>query len=123
MKVLVLGSGGREHALAWRLRRDPDVSEVMAVPGNPGVAAEARCISLNLSDPSGALDLVEREGVNLTVVGPEVLLEKGFVDEFLERGRPIVGPTRAAAALEWSKVFAKEFMARHRDSDRAIRRL
>ena len=113
MKVLVLGSGGREHALAWRLRRDPDVSDVVAAPGNPGIAAEARCVPLSLSDPTEALALVEREGVELTVVGPEVLLEKGFVDVFTERGRAIVGPTRAAAALEWSKVFAKEFMARH----------
>ena len=113
VKVLVLGSGGREHALAWRLRRDPEVSEVIAAPGNPGIAAEARCIPLDLSTPDGALALVEREGISLTVVGPEVLLEKGFVDAFQDRGHPIVGPSRAAAALEWSKVFAKEFMARH----------
>jgi phosphoribosylamine---glycine ligase len=113
VKVLVLGSGGREHALVWRLRRDPDVSEIVAAPGNPGIAAEARCVPLDLSDATDALALVGREAVDLTVVGPEVLLEKGFADAFRERGRPIVGPSRAAAALEWSKVFAKEFMARH----------
>jgi phosphoribosylamine--glycine ligase len=114
VKVLVLGSGGREHALVWRLRRDPDVSEVLAVPGNPGIAAEARCVPLDLSNPAVTLDFVEREAVDLTVVGPEVLLEKGFADVFRGHGRPIVGPSRAAAALEWSKVFAKQFMARHR---------
>ena len=114
MKVLVLGSGGREHALVWRLRRDPDVSEVIAAPGNPGISSEARCIPLTLSDPAESLAFVERENVDLTVVGPETLLEKGFADAFRDRGRPIVGPSRAAAALEWSKVFAKEFMARHK---------
>ena len=114
VKVLVLGSGGREHALVWRLRRDPEVAEVLAAPGNPGIAAEARCLALDLATPAGALELVEQEAVDLTVVGPEVLLEKGFADAFRARGRPIVGPSRAAAALEWSKVFAKQFMARHR---------
>jgi phosphoribosylamine--glycine ligase len=113
VKTLVLGSGGREHALVWRLRQDPEVSEVIAAPGNPGIAAIARCVSVNLSGPADALDLVEREGIDLTVVGPEILLEQGFADAFRERGRRIVGPSRAAAALEWSKVFAKEFMARH----------
>jgi phosphoribosylamine--glycine ligase len=113
VKVLVLGSGGREHALVWRLRRDPDVADVIAAPGNPGIAAEARSLPLNLSGPAEALALVERERVDLTVVGPEAILEKGFADAFQQSGRPIVGPSRAAAALEWSKVFAKEFMARH----------
>jgi phosphoribosylamine--glycine ligase len=113
VKVLVLGNGGREHALAWRLRRDSDVSDVLAAPGNPGIASEARCVNLDLATPAAALALVEREGVDLTVVGPEVLLERGFADAFRLEGRAIVGPSRAAAALEWSKVFAKEFMARH----------
>jgi phosphoribosylamine--glycine ligase len=113
VKVLVLGHGGREHALAWRLRRDPDVSEVLAAPGNPGIAHEARCLPLDLSTPESAIALVQQEGIDLTVVGPEVLLEKGFADEFRRRNLAILGPSRQAAALEWSKVFAKEFMARH----------
>ena len=113
MKVLVLGSGGREHALVYRLRRDPDVTEVWAAPGNPGIAALARVVDLDLSAPAAALAFVEREGVHLTVVGPEVLLERGFADAFEAADRPLLGPSRRAAALEWSKVFAKEFMARH----------
>jgi phosphoribosylamine--glycine ligase len=113
VKVLVLGSGGREHALAWRLRRDPDVSEVLVAPGNPGIAAEARCVAASLNDPAEVLALARRERVGLTVVGPEAPLERGMVDAFRARGLPIVGPSRAAAALECSKVFAKRFMARH----------
>jgi phosphoribosylamine--glycine ligase len=112
MKVLVLGSGGREHAIGWRLRRDPDVSEVISAPGNPGLREVGRCEPLNLDDPAAALALAEREGVDLTIVGPEAPLERGIADRFRDNGRPIVGPSQSGALLECSKVHAKEFMAR-----------
>jgi phosphoribosylamine--glycine ligase len=111
--VLVLGSGGREHAMVWRLSRDPDVADVLAAPGNPGIAAGTRCLPVDLNNPPDALAIARRERVDLTVVGPEGPLERGIVDLFQAHGAPIVGPTRAAAALECSKVFAKRFMARH----------
>ena len=113
MRVLVLGTGGREHALAWRLARDPDVSEVIAAPGNPGIASVGRCLPVNLADSSQVLALAVRERVDLTVVGPEQPLERGLADVFRAAGRPIVGPSARGAALECSKVFAKRFMARH----------
>ena len=112
MRVLVLGSGGREHALAWRLSRDRDVSGLLAAPGNPGMAALAQCLPVDLGRPDDVLALVERERVDLTVVGPEAPLERGLADRFREVGRPIVGPSARAAALECSKVFAKVFMDR-----------
>jgi phosphoribosylamine--glycine ligase len=114
MKVLVLGSGAREHALVWRLAQDPDVSAVLAAPGNPGMASLARCFPVDPSSTSELLAIAEREAVALTVVGPEGLLAAGVADLFRQAGLPIVGPSRAAAALESSKVFSKEFMARHR---------
>ena len=110
MKVLVLGGGGREHALAWRLARSASVTRVYVSPGNPGMANVAECIALDSSTPEEYLGLAERLGVDLTVVGPEAPLVAGVVDLFRECGKPIVGPTRAAAALEGSKVFAKEIM-------------
>jgi phosphoribosylamine---glycine ligase len=113
MRVLVLGSGGREHALAWRLSRDPDVKEVIAAPGNPGVAAVARCASIDLQAHASVLALAEDSRVDLTIVGPEAPLERGLGDVFRRAGRPILGPSARGAALECSKAFAKEFMARH----------
>jgi phosphoribosylamine--glycine ligase len=113
VKILVLGSGGREHALVWRLRRDPDVGEVVAAPGNPGMASLGRCLPVDLDDPNAALTLATSEGVDLTVVGPEGALDRGVADVFREAGRPIVGPDRRGAALESSKAFSKDFMARH----------
>jgi phosphoribosylamine--glycine ligase len=112
MKVLVLGGGGREHALAWRLRRDPDVEAVVAAPGNPGIADLGACHPVDLADPTAMLALAEREAVDLTVVGPEGPLDRGVVDVFRRAGRPIVGPVRAGSALECSKAFAKAFMMR-----------
>lgn len=114
MKVLVIGSGAREHALAWRLARDPDVSGVLCVPGNPGMTRIARTAAAEVTDPASLLELAGRERIDLTVVGPELPLERGVADVFRKHGRAIVGPSRAAARLETSKVFAKEFMARHR---------
>ncbi len=113
MKVLVLGSGGREHALAWRLSSDPDVSEVLTAPGNPGAAAHGRCVPVDLNSPAAILDLAVRESVDLTVVGPEAALDRGVSDTFRRAGRPIVGPSQRGAALECSKVHSKAFMERH----------
>jgi phosphoribosylamine--glycine ligase len=114
MKILIIGSGAREHALAWKLSREPEVDAVMCAPGNPGIASVARCLPADVSAPSELLALAESQGVDLTVVGPELPLSRGVVDAFTAAGRAIVGPTKAAAALEWSKAFAKDFMARHR---------
>jgi phosphoribosylamine--glycine ligase len=113
MKVLVLGSGGREHALAWRLARDPDVTTVISAPGNPGLAPIGRCIPVDLQAPEAVLALAANEQVDLTVVGPEAPLERGLADRFRVAARPIVGPTQAGAALECSKAYAKAFMRRH----------
>lgn len=111
MKILVLGSGGREHALAWRLAADPGV-EVVCAPGNAGVALAFRCVPVVPTDAAAVLALVAREGVDLTVVGPEAPLAAGLADAFMAAGRPIFGPTRAAAQLETSKAFAKAVMTR-----------
>jgi phosphoribosylamine--glycine ligase len=111
--ILVVGSGGREHALAWRLQQSPGVTSVLCVPGNPGIGASARLVPGNPGQPAELVAIAERERVDLTVVGPELPLSLGIVDEFRRAGRRIVGPTRAAAALESSKAFAKAFMTRH----------
>ena len=113
MKVLIAGGGGREHALAWRLVRDPGVTAVLCAPGNPGIAAVAEVIPLESLDPSGLLAVAERAAIDLTVIGPELPLDRGVVDLFRAAGRRVLGPPRAAAQLECSKVFAKGFMARH----------
>ena len=114
MKVLILGSGAREHAIAWKLSRERDVSAVLCAPGNPGIAAVAQCLHADLANPQQLLGIAESHDVDLTVVGPELPLSLGVADLFAERGRAIVGPSRAAAALESSKSFAKAFMERHR---------
>jgi phosphoribosylamine--glycine ligase len=113
MKTLVIGSGAREHAMAWTLTREAGVSEVVCAPGNPGIAEVARCVPVDLSDPAALLGTAVAVHADVTVVGPELPLSVGVVDAFAAAGRRIVGPTRAAAALEWSKAFAKDFMARH----------
>src|SRR5262245_43076272 len=113
MHVLVLGGGGREHALAWRLSRDPDVKQVTVAPGNPGIAALARCVSADLNDSKGLISLASLTGVDLVVVGPEGPLDNGVATAFRQAGRRIVGPGRAGAALESSKVQSKHFMASH----------
>ncbi len=121
MKVLVIGSGGREHALAWKLSREPDVDGVICAPGNPGIASVARCLPVDITAPAELLAMAASQGIDLTVVGPELPLSRGVVDAFTAEGRAIVGPTKAAAALEWSKAFAKDFMARHRVPTAAFR--
>ena len=113
MKVLVLGGGAREHALAVRLSAPPDGADVLCAPGNPGIAEVARTIAADLGDPDALLALAVNEQVDLTVVGPELPLSVGVADRFAAAGRLLFGPTRAAAALETSKAFAKAFMARH----------
>jgi phosphoribosylamine---glycine ligase len=114
MKVLVAGSGGREHALAWRLSREPGVTALFCAPGNAGIAAVAELVPIDAgAEPDALLAFVERAGIDLTVIGPELPLDRGIVDRFRAAGRRVFGPPRAAAQLECSKVFAKGFMARH----------
>ena len=110
MKILILGSGGREHALAWAVKRSQRVSEVVCAPGNGGIAEIARCLPVDLKDVAAMVRLVEAEQPGLTIVGPEVPLSLGIVDALQERGLRVFGPTRAAAMLESSKGFAKRFL-------------
>ncbi len=115
MKILVIGSGGREHALAWKLAQSPRVSEVVVAPGNAGTATEDKCRNapVKADDLDGLLQLAREEAVALTVVGPEGPLVAGVVDRFRDAGLRVFGPTAAAAQLEGSKAFAKDFLARH----------
>ena len=113
MKVLVVGGGAREHAMAWKLAGERVVSEIICAPGNPGIAKVARCLPIDSGDPDALLALAQREAVNLTVVGPELPLARGARDLFAAHDQLLFGPTREAARLEWSKAFAKQFMARH----------
>ena len=113
MKVLVIGSGGREHALVWKLRQSPRVTQVVCAPGNGGIASEAECLPVDLKSLDSIVAVANRVNPELTVVGPELPLTIGVVDEFNRRGWKIFGPTKAAAQLESSKSFAKEFLQRH----------
>jgi phosphoribosylamine---glycine ligase len=113
MRVLVVGGGGREHALAWRLAQSPLVEELLAAPGNAGIASVARCVPVPADDIAGIIGLVERERVDLTVVGPEAPLVAGLADELNARGRLVFGPGRDAARIEGSKSWAKDVMVRH----------
>ncbi len=113
MKVLVIGGGGREHALAWKLRQSEGVSQVFVAPGNAGTARDAQLTNLALTDKLALREWAQANGVGLTVVGPEAPLAAGVVDEFRAHGLPIFGPTQAAAQLESSKAFSKAFMQRH----------
>lgn len=110
MKVLVIGGGGREHALSWRIAQSPGVERVYCAPGNAGMAMEASCVPGNILDPREMASLAETLGAAFTVVGPEAPLAAGVVDAFEARGLPVVGPSRAAAMLEGSKIFAKLFL-------------
>jgi phosphoribosylamine--glycine ligase len=113
MKVLVVGSGGREHAVTWRLSGESAVTSLACAPGNAGIATVARLAPVDAGDPAALLALAEREAIDLTIIGPELPLDRGVVDRFRAAGRRVLGPPRAAAQLECSKVFAKGFMARH----------
>ena len=110
MKILVIGSGGREHALAWRLAQSPAVEQVYAAPGNPGMASFATCLPAGAGTPQSYLEMAESVGADLTVVGPEAPLVAGVVDVFRGAGRLIFGPTADAARLEGSKIFSKNFL-------------
>jgi phosphoribosylamine--glycine ligase len=110
MKILIVGGGGREHALAWKLRRDDPNSELIVTPGNPGIESVARCVPIAADKLEPLAELAEKRRVDFTVVGPEVPLEAGIVNLFQSRGLPIFGPTREAARIETSKRFAKELM-------------
>ncbi len=113
MKILVIGGGGREHALVWKLRQSPLVEKLWCAPGNGGIAQEAECLPVDTKDVGAMVALAERLKPDLTVVGPELPLVLGVADEFLRRGLAIVGPSEQAAEIEGSKVFAKGFLERH----------
>jgi phosphoribosylamine---glycine ligase len=113
LRVLLVGSGGREHALAWKLAQSPRLGQLYAAPGNPGIARVAECVPVRADDVTAVVDLAERKRIDLTVVGPEGPLALGLVDALEARGRPVFGPSRAAAALESSKVFAKQLFVRY----------
>src|SRR5258707_5563944 len=114
MKLLVIGSGGREHALAWKLAQSPRVQKVFVAPGNAGTALENGLDNAPVMEIPGLIEFSRQQSIHLTVVGPEAPLAAGIVDAFKEAGLKIFGPTRAAAQLESSKDFAKSFMVRHR---------
>ncbi len=114
MKVLVIGGGGREHAIVWKLAQSRHVDKIYCAPGNAGIAEMAECIGISSNNFDELVDLVRYEWIDLTIVGPEEPLSRGIVDVFEREGRKIIGPTKAAAQLEASKVFSKEFMRRHR---------
>lgn len=113
MKVLVVGGGGREHALVWKIAQSPRVSKVYAAPGNAGIARQAECVPIGAADVEALLDFAREKKMDLTFVGPEAALTKGIVDKFEEAGLRIFGPRAKAAALEGSKVFAKNLMKKH----------
>jgi len=113
VRVLLVGAGGREHALAWKLAQSPRLTALLAAPGNPGIARHARCLQVETEDLDGLVQTVERERVDLTVIGPEGPLVAGLADRLTDKGHAVFGPVAAAAALEGSKVFAKALMARH----------
>src|SRR5580700_1770266 len=114
MKVLVFGSGGREHALVWKLRQSPRISKLYCAPGNGGIADDAELLPVDLKSVESMVAVGEQVRPDLTVVGPELPLALGVVDEFTRRGWRVFGPSKAAALLESSKSFAKEFLQRHR---------
>lgn len=115
MRILLIGGGGREHALAWKLVQSPNVEKLYAAPGNPGMALlqKCECINLNVNDLEGVADYAEEKSIDLTVVGPEAPLVAGLADVFKRRGLPVFGPSKAAAQLEGSKAFSKELMAKY----------
>jgi phosphoribosylamine--glycine ligase len=113
VKVLVVGGGGREHALVWRLAQNPTIDRLLAAPGNAGIARDAACFPIPVEDLKGILDLVEAEAVDLTLIGPEVPLVSGLADELSARGRLVFGPTSDAARLEGSKAWARALCERH----------
>src|SRR4029453_15296023 len=114
VRVLVVGNGGREHALVWKIRQSPLVNEVYCAPGNAGIAELADCVPIDTSNIVEVADFAQTIGADLTLVGPELPMVLGIADESTRRGRRIRGPSRAAAELEGSKAFARDFMQRHK---------
>ena len=108
--ILVVGSGGREHALCWKLSSSPRVSKVFCAPGNAGISQHAVCVPLKVSDINGLVSFAKKEGIDITLVGPEAPLAEGLVDKFNEHGLAVFGPTKAAAEIEASKVFSKDLL-------------
>ena len=113
MRILVVGSGGREHTLVWKIARSPLAEKIFCSPGNGGIQEHAECVTISSSDIAGLANFAEKEKIDLTVVGPEAPLAEGIADEFLRRGLRIFGPSKAAARVEASKVFAKNAMVRY----------
>jgi phosphoribosylamine---glycine ligase len=113
MKILVVGGGGREHALVWKLNQSPRVEKVWCAPGNGGIAAEAECVAIDASDVDAIVAFTDKVHPDLTIVGPELPLVNGLADAFRQRNWPIVGPSQQAAQLEGSKIFSKKFLVRH----------
>lgn len=113
MKVLVIGSGGREHALVWKLKKSKKVDKIYCAPGNAGIGKQAKCVNIKADNTKALVDFALRNKIGLTIVGPEVPLAKGIVNDFQRKKLKIFGPTKAAAQLESSKVFSKEFMRKH----------
>jgi phosphoribosylamine---glycine ligase len=113
MKILVLGGGGREHALVWKLKQSPRVEKVWCAPGNGGIAADAECVAIDAGDVGAIVALAEKVQPDLTVVGPELPLVNGLTDAFRQRNWAVVGPSQQAAQLEGSKIFSKQFLQRH----------
>jgi phosphoribosylamine--glycine ligase len=113
MKILVIGSGGREHTLVWKIAQSKLCEKIFCAPGNGGIADIAECVQINADDIAGLLDFVKKEKIDFTIVGPEAPLAAGIVDEFRERKLKIFGPQKKAARLEASKIFAKELMAKY----------
>ena len=113
MKILVLGGGGREHALVWKLNQSPRVEKIWCAPGNGGIAAEAECVAIEAGDVGAIVALAGKIQPDLTIVGPELPLVNGLADAFRQRNWAVVGPSQQAAQLEGSKVFSKEFLKRH----------
>jgi phosphoribosylamine--glycine ligase len=113
MKVLVIGGGGREHSIVWKLNQSPRVSKIYCAPGNAGMARIAECVDINVNDVDALLDFVKYNWIDLTVVGPEAPLTAGIVDAFIKEGRTIFGPNSSGARLEGSKIFAKDFMQKY----------
>lgn len=113
MRILIIGSGGREHALAWKLSQSPKVEKMYCIPGNPGISALAECVALPIDNNEGLAAFAQAQHIDLTVVGPEVPLANGIVDVFTAKGLRIFGPTQKAAQIESSKAFAKELMKKY----------
>src|SRR5271168_2846146 len=113
MKVLVIGGGGREHALVWKLKESPRVEKIWCAPGNGGIAGEAECVAVDAGDVAALVSLAEKLQPDLTVVGPELPLVNGLTDALRLRKWPVIGPSQQAAQLEGSKIFTKEFLERH----------